>query len=198
MDQGDIGTAAPFLKEKETSRPGWNNVWVWNWPWTVKGSILVLEKGLFTVLMFSAWVEKPHFLPRAREKSKLKLVVFSEAKLSDTAPSSACLKTREAKQAFPKQPWELRSLKQVKNEPSDHFEHAIHDSQTDLVDELEHGAVTREKKENLGLLTALWKSERQKLWFWSWWGCMKLVSGNVLVSLNLWDTQFLKENISVL
>lgn len=30
VDQGNTGMAAPFLKEKETSRLGWNDVLVWN------------------------------------------------------------------------------------------------------------------------------------------------------------------------
>lgn len=101
-----------FVKEKETSRLGWNDVQVWNQPCTDKSSSLGLEKGLFTAPMFPMWVEKPYSLPCVGEKRRLKLMMFSEAKLSNVAPSSAsCEKQRGETGISQITPRKLRSLK---------------------------------------------------------------------------------------
>lgn len=118
--------------------------------------------------MFPIWVEKLYCFQCVGEKSRLKLLMFSEAKLSIIAPSSASCEKQRGETGTSREscaPWSQTLLK---NEPFDHFKHAtswqIDGPRKVLAEELEDGAVTRETEENVGLFTALLKTEGQQLW----------------------------------
>lgn len=155
---------------------GLNDVQVWNRPCTDKSSCLELGKGFFTVRRFE------------RRESWAGTAGALRRNPGAAAPSSASPERRGGFTASFQIPCSLK--------PDPAEEWAYRSSQT------RHFPTARWAKENSGSgcgarrcgkrngtkCRALYKSERQKFWFW--WHCIQLASGKGFLSLSLSDTRF--------